>query len=275
MEEYQPKSMPIFLDQLEAIRCLPNDNDRLDCLEAMCEFYFSIEPVKEEKSAVAKALLSSFKQSLITSKDISKARSANGKKSKRGTKSTMGNDQAQISEKQKNNKEITNDQQKQHKPLLENNDQELEQELEQELVPVAKATATAETTTPPPSENVPYAEIMENYQSLCPRLSRIRGIDGERKKKTSAIFKKLGAETLYQVFQMANESDFLCGLGENGFTADFDWLIKPTNANKVLEGKYDNKEPPPVPTYTGYRASQPQPRGFMALALEMEQENQE
>ena len=37
-------------------------------------------------------------------------------------------------------------------------------------------------------------------------------------------------------------SSFLCGSGDRGWKADYDWLIAPTNMQKVLEGKHDNEQ---------------------------------
>tara|TARA_R110002020_G_scaffold266625_1_gene481665 strand:+ start:77 stop:931 length:855 start_codon:yes stop_codon:yes gene_type:complete len=36
-------------------------------------------------------------------------------------------------------------------------------------------------------------------------------------------------------------SDFLCGLTDKPFTLTIDWLLKPSNILKVLEGNYDNR----------------------------------
>lgn len=42
----------------------------------------------------------------------------------------------------------------------------------------------------------------------------------------------------------AAETPFLCGQGEKGWVADFDWFVKnDTNYRRVLEGRYDNSNP--------------------------------
>ena len=38
------------------------------------------------------------------------------------------------------------------------------------------------------------------------------------------------------------KSSFLNGDNDRGWTASIDWLIKPENRLKVLEGKYDNRQ---------------------------------
>ena len=90
--------------------------------------------------------------------------------------------------------------------------------------------------------NVPFQEIIEIYNSLCDaRLRNIMSIKGSRKKKVASMFKELGIDGIKSLFERAVLSDFLCGGGERGWQADFDWLIMPDNIQKVLEGKYDNE----------------------------------
>ena len=37
------------------------------------------------------------------------------------------------------------------------------------------------------------------------------------------------------------ESDFLCGANDTGFTADLEWLLRPENFLKTIEGRYDRR----------------------------------
>jgi hypothetical protein len=39
----------------------------------------------------------------------------------------------------------------------------------------------------------------------------------------------------------ASQSDFLNGKSRSGWIADFTWLFRPSNFQKVLEGNYDNR----------------------------------
>ena len=69
----------------------------------------------------------------------------------------------------------------------------------------------------------------------------LRAIEGNRKKQLADRWKKYGGiEAFRELFEKAEASDFLKGDNARGWTADFDWLIRPTNMSKVLEGKYDN-----------------------------------
>lgn len=101
---------------------------------------------------------------------------------------------------------------------------------------------------PPPTPSrgeaaaVPYAKIMQLYNETCTSLPHIRIIDGQRKKAVAARWRTYhGLDDFRRLFQRAQASDFLRGGGERNWIADFDWLMKPTNMARVLEGKYDNE----------------------------------
>lgn len=40
-----------------------------------------------------------------------------------------------------------------------------------------------------------------------------------------------------------SESDFCRGVNDRGWVADFEWFIKPESVTRILEGKYDNRQP--------------------------------
>ena len=45
-----------------------------------------------------------------------------------------------------------------------------------------------------------------------------------------------------EVIKQAAKSDFLNGRNDRGWIADFDWLMRPNNFVKVLEGNYNNND---------------------------------
>lgn len=63
-----------------------------------------------------------------------------------------------------------------------------------------------------------------------------------RKESVRARMREYGKKALFDVIQKAAASDFLNGKSQRGFLATFDWLFKPTNFPKVLEGNYDNRD---------------------------------
>ena len=125
--------------------------------------------------------------------------------------------------------------------------------------PPPNTTAAAEAETKNNNRpSIPYSQIFDRYNEICltTGLRPIRGIEGNRKTKVAAQFKQYGLSGFFDVFDKVTESAFLCGGGNRGWKADFDWLINPTNMQNVLEGKYDgsqsNTPAPQTPFETPY-----------------------
>ena len=66
-------------------------------------------------------------------------------------------------------------------------------------------------------------------------------LSDKRKGMINARIKEHGKRAFVEMIQKAYESDFLKGQNSRNFTATLDWLIKPTNFEKVISGNYDNK----------------------------------
>lgn len=69
-------------------------------------------------------------------------------------------------------------------------------------------------------------------------------LNATRKAMLKARIAEHGQETFEEVVRMAMESEFLKGQNDKCWRATFDWLIKPTNFDKVLSGNYTNREKP-------------------------------
>lgn len=121
------------------------------------------------------------------------------------------------------------------------------------------------------AEPVPFAKIRELFNEICASFPKIQIIDGQRKKAVSARFKTYGDITSFQaLFEKAESSSFLKGNNDRNWRADFDWLMKPTNMAKVLEGKYDGSPhtPPTPPNHTG---GKPDTLGVLASIIAEEE----
>lgn len=107
-------------------------------------------------------------------------------------------------------------------------------------------TVTGEERAPLPpkgesSSPVPFEKIMQLYNATCKSLPKIKVIDGQRRKAVAARWRTYHSlEIFAELFEKAEASDFMRGENDKGWAADFDWIIRPTNMAKVLEGKYDN-----------------------------------
>ena len=84
-------------------------------------------------------------------------------------------------------------------------------------------------------------------------LGQVRRIprESKRMKLLCALVNDYGLDAVLATIARVRNSDFLCGQRENGWTANFDWLIKPDNFLKVMEGQYNGKPRNTAPTDYG------------------------
>lgn len=93
------------------------------------------------------------------------------------------------------------------------------------------------------AEHIDYSELVKFFNE------ETKGVFGtvrtplsdSRKGMINARIKSYGKKTFADMIHRAYQSDFLKGQNKKGWTASFDWLIKPTNFEKVISGNYDNK----------------------------------
>lgn len=71
-------------------------------------------------------------------------------------------------------------------------------------------------------------------------ITKIRQLTSARKASIKARLKESSEAEVFAAIDKTSESDFLNGCGNRGFKASFDWLFRPRNYIKVLEGNYDN-----------------------------------
>ena len=84
-------------------------------------------------------------------------------------------------------------------------------------------------------------DIIGQFNSICLSLPKVTKITETRKKTIKARLNDYSLEDLITVFEKAEASDFLSGRNKQWTSCSFDWLMKPSNLIKVLEGNYDNK----------------------------------
>lgn len=91
--------------------------------------------------------------------------------------------------------------------------------------------------------HIDYKKIVEFFNS------ETKGVFGEvrypisskRQESIRARIREHGKEAFIEMIRKASASDFLKGNNNRGFQASFDWLIKPSNFQKTIEGNYDNR----------------------------------
>jgi hypothetical protein len=94
----------------------------------------------------------------------------------------------------------------------------------------------------------PLAELWN--EAAAPQLPRVLSVNpgSIRGKSTAERWKERPDPAHWrQVIERINQSNFCTGNNGRGWIADFDFLIRPDTATKVLEGKYDNRGPGGTP----------------------------
>lgn len=111
-------------------------------------------------------------------------------------------------------------------------DKEIEQELEKEKKENSKTTSLSVQTD---------IEAIKTYWNTYSFLDDITAITELRAKTLKARIKEYGLDAIYKAIDNVGKSAFLRGQNDRGWMADFNWVFKPNNFIKVLEGSY-NKE---------------------------------
>lgn len=96
------------------------------------------------------------------------------------------------------------------------------------------------------NDEVDYKRLMEFFNNVMrdKAISQISRMTEKRKQMVSARCREYGKSAIQRVFENAAASSFLNGGGSGGFVASFDWLIRPNNFPKVLEGNYADRSSP-------------------------------
>lgn len=102
-----------------------------------------------------------------------------------------------------------------------------------------------QTETPATNKTMPPYQMIGEYFNRAvakSNIPKIRNLNDARRKAVRSRLKEYDADTILNVIDKAVASDFLNGAGNTGFTASFDWIMKPVNFIKIMEGNYDNRE---------------------------------
>ena len=85
-----------------------------------------------------------------------------------------------------------------------------------------------------------FNDVIIDANSAIPQ---ILTLGGTRLEVLKARCHEYGKENVVKVIRKAAHSPFLNGASDSGWVASFDWLLKPNNFTKVLEGTYARFKP--------------------------------
>lgn len=101
-----------------------------------------------------------------------------------------------------------------------------------------KTTPSAPADTQPPFD---YQNVINLFNSVCVSLPNVQKLTDKRRKAIKNASKLLGDITFDELFAIIEQSDFLTGRSGNWTGCGFDWILKPSNLTKIIEGNYTNK----------------------------------
>jgi hypothetical protein len=81
------------------------------------------------------------------------------------------------------------------------------------------------------------------WNSTATKLPKVRSIPKSRKTKEAIRLREHPDLGWWKVvFEKVNHSDFLCGVNDRGWKADYDWIMKSdTHSVQIMEGRYENR----------------------------------
>ncbi len=122
-------------------------------------------------------------------------------------------------------------------------EEEIEKEIEKEEEKEERLKPSLSTIVDSPiSQPINYQSIFE-YWNNNSKLREITTMTEKRKGNVNARFKEHGLDAIFKVIDNCSNSLFMRGDNSRNWQADFDWVFKPTNFVKVLEGNYLDKTP--------------------------------
>lgn len=86
---------------------------------------------------------------------------------------------------------------------------------------------------------VPYQQVIDAYNELCGKLPKVKKLIDKRKRAVrTCMAQGFSLDDIREAFRKANETPFLTGQNKHGWRANFDFIIKPDNMQKILEDTY-------------------------------------
>lgn len=98
---------------------------------------------------------------------------------------------------------------------------------------------TATDSCPP----CPHQEIVDLYHRILPQSPRVvtwpKHLQGILKTRWREVPDRQSIDWWEKFFMYVSRSEFLTGKAKTSFVADMEWLVRPTNFAKILNGRYN------------------------------------
>ena len=84
-------------------------------------------------------------------------------------------------------------------------------------------------------------KIVDIFNSLCPSFPKVKFLSDSMISNISNLVERFPEPDISTAFQKCEKSSFLKGNNPRKWKASFDWIIKPQNLPKILNGNYDDE----------------------------------
>ena len=84
-------------------------------------------------------------------------------------------------------------------------------------------------------------QIADLFNSLCPSFPKVKFLSDSMKSGISKLLDEFPESDISTAFEKCEKSSFLKGNNPRKWKAYFDWIIKPDNLSKILNGNYDDE----------------------------------
>lgn len=84
-------------------------------------------------------------------------------------------------------------------------------------------------------------QIADLFNSLCPSFPKVKFLSDSMISNISNLVERFPESDISTAFQKCEKSSFLKGNNPRKWKASFDWIIKPQNFPKILNGNYDDE----------------------------------
>ena len=115
---------------------------------------------------------------------------------------------------------------------------EIEKEIELDIDPEIEYLTVSEDTV---CRMEDIRRVMNCWNTLgLPQLVRLDGTS-RRGRMLRARIREYGVETVLEAIEKVRQSPFLRGQNGKNWVITFEWLVRPNNFSKVLEGNFDDR----------------------------------
>lgn len=116
----------------------------------------------------------------------------------------------------------------------------IEIEREEEYPPYNSPQGEEVSSESDESDKINYNALMDTFNKMFEgKLPKITAMTDKRKKAVKARSSEHGKKAIMDVLDNVCQSSFLLGHNNQNWSCDFDWIFRPTNFIKILEGNYN------------------------------------